>query len=70
MSAPFRADQVGSLLRPASLAETRTRWRRGEVDAAALKAEEDAAIREAVARQEGARLQKVPLDQSPKVSPA
>ncbi len=57
MSAPFRADQVGSLLRPASLAETRTRWRRGEVDAAALKAEEDAAIREAVARQEGLGLQ-------------
>ncbi len=57
MSAPFRADQVGSLLRPASLAETRARWRRGEVDAATLKAEEDAAIREAVARQEGLGLQ-------------
>ena len=57
MSAPFRADQVGSLLRPASLAETRARWRRGEVDAATLKAEEDAAIRVAVARQEAIGLQ-------------
>jgi 5-methyltetrahydropteroyltriglutamate--homocysteine methyltransferase len=57
MFAPFRADQVGSLLRPASLAETRARWRRGEVDMATLKAEEDAAIREAVARQEAIGLQ-------------
>ena len=57
MFAPFRADQVGSLLRPASLAETRARWRRGEVDAATLMAEEDAAIRVAVARQEAIGLQ-------------
>ena len=57
MPAPFRADQVGSLLRPASLAETRARWRRGEVDAATLKSEEDAAIRVAVARQEAIGLQ-------------
>jgi 5-methyltetrahydropteroyltriglutamate--homocysteine methyltransferase len=52
MQAPFRADQVGSLLRPAALAETRARFKRGEVDAATSKAAEDAAIREAVARQE------------------
>ena len=37
---PFRADQVGSLLRPAALAETRTRWRRGEVSVAQLRAAE------------------------------
>lgn len=49
---PFRADQVGSLLRPAVLAETRARWRRGELSAAQLRAAEDTAIREAVGRQE------------------
>ncbi len=31
---PFRADQVGSLLRPESLAQLRARFKRGEVDAA------------------------------------
>jgi 5-methyltetrahydropteroyltriglutamate--homocysteine methyltransferase len=54
---PFRADQVGSLLRPAALAETRARWRRGAVSAAALRAAEDAAIRDAVAKQEAIGLQ-------------
>jgi 5-methyltetrahydropteroyltriglutamate--homocysteine methyltransferase len=59
MQPPFRADQVGSLLRPAALAETRARWRRGEVSAEQLRAAEDAAIREAVARQEAVGLQGV-----------
>jgi len=54
---PFRADQVGSLLRPAALAEMRARWRRGEVGAEALRAAEDAAIRDAVAKQEAIGLQ-------------
>jgi len=57
MQAPFRADQVGSLLRPAALAETRARLKRGEVDAATLRAAEDAAITEAVRRQEAIGLQ-------------
>jgi 5-methyltetrahydropteroyltriglutamate--homocysteine methyltransferase len=52
MTIPFRADQVGSLLRPASLAEERARFRRGEVDAATLRANEDSAVGEAVRRQE------------------
>jgi 5-methyltetrahydropteroyltriglutamate--homocysteine methyltransferase len=52
MLAPFRADQVGSLLRPAALAENRARFKRGELGADALRAAEEAAIREAVARQE------------------
>lgn len=52
MKPPFRADQVGSLLRPATLSAARARWRRGELDAAALKALEDQAIRDAVAKQE------------------
>ena len=57
MKPPFRADQVGSLLRPAALAEMRARWRRGEVGAEALRAAEDAAIRDAVAKQEAIGLQ-------------
>jgi len=54
---PFRADQVGSLLRPAALAEKRARWRRGEVGPDALRAAEDAAIREAVTKQEAIGLE-------------
>ncbi|MGL6109224.1 MAG: 5-methyltetrahydropteroyltriglutamate--homocysteine S-methyltransferase [Rubrivivax sp.] len=57
MSIPFRADQVGSLLRPAELAATRARFKRGEIDASALKAAEDRAITEAVRRQEAIGLQ-------------
>jgi 5-methyltetrahydropteroyltriglutamate--homocysteine methyltransferase len=48
----FRADQVGSLLRPAAVHEARERFARGALDAAALRAVEDAAIREVVAQQE------------------
>jgi 5-methyltetrahydropteroyltriglutamate--homocysteine methyltransferase len=59
MSIPFRADQVGSLLRPAELAATRARFRRGEVDAATLQAAEDRAITEAVRRQEAIGLQSI-----------
>jgi len=56
---PFRADQVGSLLRPAWLAEARRKWKAGALDAAALKDAEDRAIREAVAKQEAIGLQSV-----------
>jgi hypothetical protein len=38
---PFRADHVGSLLRPAALKEAREKHAKGEIDAAALKAVED-----------------------------
>jgi len=54
---PFRADQVGSLLRPAHLAQARARWRRGELEAAELASIEDDAIRDAVARQEAIGLE-------------
>jgi 5-methyltetrahydropteroyltriglutamate--homocysteine methyltransferase len=50
--APFRADQVGSLLRPEALAQARQQCQRGEIDAAALKAIEDHAIADAVRRQQ------------------
>lgn len=58
-AAPFRADHVGSLLRPASLAALRARFKAGEVDAAALAAAEDAAIAEVVRRQCGVGLKSI-----------
>ena len=48
---PFRADHVGSLLRPASLKEARARRERGEISSADLGAAEDAAIEHIIARQ-------------------
>jgi 5-methyltetrahydropteroyltriglutamate--homocysteine methyltransferase len=49
---PFRADQVGSLLRPQRLLEARAKRERGEISAEALRAVEDDSIREAVNLQE------------------
>ena len=49
---PFRADHVGSLLRPAALKEARARHARGEIDAAALKDVEDREIEKVVKKQE------------------
>jgi 5-methyltetrahydropteroyltriglutamate--homocysteine methyltransferase len=48
---PFRADHVGSLLRPASLKEARGRRERGEISAGDLRAAENAAIERIIARQ-------------------
>ncbi len=48
---PFRADHVGSLLRPSSLKEARARQERGEISAAELRAVENAAIEDVIARQ-------------------
>jgi 5-methyltetrahydropteroyltriglutamate--homocysteine methyltransferase len=56
---PFRADHVGSLLRPAELAEARRRHEAGEIGSDALRAAEDRAIRHAVALQEAAGLQSI-----------
>ncbi|MGE0628842.1 MAG: 5-methyltetrahydropteroyltriglutamate--homocysteine S-methyltransferase [Hyphomicrobiaceae bacterium] len=49
---PFRADHVGSLLRPAALKDARAKRGRGEIDPAALKAIEDQEIGTAIRRQE------------------
>lgn len=49
---PFRAEHVGSLLRPADLLRQRERFARGEIDQVALTAAEDQAIRDAVRLQE------------------
>jgi 5-methyltetrahydropteroyltriglutamate--homocysteine methyltransferase len=54
---PFRADQVGSLLRPPELREARAKAKAGQLSAAALKVVEDRSIREAVAKQEAIGLQ-------------
>lgn len=55
-NAPFRADVVGSYLRPAELKAAREDFAAGKIDAAALKAVEDKAITELVARQKAAGL--------------
>jgi 5-methyltetrahydropteroyltriglutamate--homocysteine methyltransferase len=54
---PFRADHVGSLLRPPTLKALRLDREAGRADAAALRNAEDAAVREVVALQEAAGLQ-------------
>ncbi len=48
----FRADHVGSLLRPAALKEARAQFAAGKIDRAALKAVEDREIERAVRKQE------------------
>ena len=49
---PFRADHVGSLLRPAPLKEARAKRAKGEIDAAALKAVEDREIEKIIKKQD------------------
>ncbi len=49
---PFRADHVGSLLRPIALREARTARAAGTLDAAGLRAVEDRCIEAAIAKQE------------------
>jgi methionine synthase II (cobalamin-independent) len=54
---PFRADHVGSLLRPPQLLKARNDFAAGTIDAAELRAMEDDAIRELVKMQEDVGLQ-------------
>jgi 5-methyltetrahydropteroyltriglutamate--homocysteine methyltransferase len=54
---PFRADHVGSLLRPPVLLDARARFAAGEIDAGQLRAVEDEAISGVVAMQEEVGLQ-------------
>ena len=54
---PFRADHVGSLLRPAPLLAARAGFEAGRIDAAELRGIEDEAIRGIVRRQEELGLQ-------------
>jgi 5-methyltetrahydropteroyltriglutamate--homocysteine methyltransferase len=57
--APFRADHVGSLLRPPELARARAEFKAGRIDADALRAAEDAAIVNVIGLQRQAGLQTV-----------
>jgi 5-methyltetrahydropteroyltriglutamate--homocysteine methyltransferase len=56
---PFRADHVGSLLRPAALKEAREKRAKGEIGDAELKAVEDRAIEDVIKKQEAAGLQSI-----------
>jgi 5-methyltetrahydropteroyltriglutamate--homocysteine methyltransferase len=52
MPPPFRAEHIGSLLRPRALLDLRDRFRRGEAGQESLTAAEDRAIEDAIAMQE------------------
>src|SRR3974390_3800337 len=56
---PFRADHVGSLLRPAALKDARERYAKGAITAAELKAVEDREIKEIIRKQEEVGLQSI-----------
>ena len=56
---PFRADHVGSLLRPAALKEARGKRERGEITAEELKTIEDREIETVIRKQEEAGLRSV-----------
>jgi 5-methyltetrahydropteroyltriglutamate--homocysteine methyltransferase len=56
---PFRADHVGSLLRPRALHQARAKVQKGEITADELRGLEDTAIRDAVALQESCGLQAI-----------
>jgi 5-methyltetrahydropteroyltriglutamate--homocysteine methyltransferase len=56
---PFRADHVGSFLRPRALLDARERFKKGEIAKEELRKAEDAAIRDVVRFQEDLGLQGV-----------
>ena len=56
---PFRADHIGSLIRPPELIAARHRLREGRIDAAGLREIEDGAIRSVVRLQEEIGLQAI-----------
>jgi 5-methyltetrahydropteroyltriglutamate--homocysteine methyltransferase len=56
---PFRADHVGSLLRPAALKEARERYAKGAITAAELEAVEDREIKDIIRKQETVGLQSI-----------
>ena len=56
---PFRADQVGSLLRTPAVKENRLRWKSGEISAEELRKIEDKAIAETVRKVESIGMQSI-----------
>ena len=59
MKPPFRADQVGSLLRPAGLAAARAQFRQGALSADTLRLVEDDSIRNIVEKQQSIGLRSI-----------
>src|SRR5687768_15185000 len=59
MKPPFRADHVGSLLRPKTLHEAREKRAKGAIPQEALTEAEDKAISDAVRKQEAIGLRSV-----------
>jgi len=59
LNPPFRADHVGSLLRPQAVLDARQQHHSGEISAAELRAVEDEAIAEAVKKVESIGIQSV-----------
>lgn len=59
MKGPFRADHVGSLLRPDPLLEAREKWKADEISDAELRAMEDEAIANVVKKEEAAGIRSV-----------
>src|SRR5688572_8544031 len=59
MNPPFRADHVGSLLRPPHLKDARRRFQQNEIGKDELRTVEDDAIREVVRKQEAVGLQSI-----------
>jgi 5-methyltetrahydropteroyltriglutamate--homocysteine methyltransferase len=57
LNPPFRAEHVGSFLRPPELKEARAKHERGEIDDAALKATEDQAIERVIKKQQDVGMQ-------------
>jgi 5-methyltetrahydropteroyltriglutamate--homocysteine methyltransferase len=56
---PYRADHVGSLLRPLAVKQARSKYAAGQLSAAELKVIEDAEIKKIIARQEEIGLRSV-----------
>ena len=56
---PFRADHVGSLLRPPELRQARQDWKDGKLSADGLREVEDRCIRAVVAKQEDVGLKSI-----------
>ena len=59
LSPPFRADHVGSLLRPAEVLEARRRRAAGEIDGAEIRGIEDAAIERMIPRLEATGIRSI-----------
>jgi 5-methyltetrahydropteroyltriglutamate--homocysteine methyltransferase len=59
MKPPFRADHVGSLLRPAALAAARARFKEGALSIDALRQVEDDSIRTVIEKQESIGLRSI-----------